>query len=96
MEAVAFGTSAWTTGPSPAEALVNAVHGKASDRAGGSSPVVTNVGMQRGGMNFYFFAGAAGFSVDGSGAGAVGLSRRSMVADLRRLSTISAWARCST
>src|SRR5580700_1131228 len=41
----------------------------------------------------YFFAGAAGLSVAGSGAGA-GLSRRSIWADLRRLSTSSAWARC--
>src|ERR1700722_19909815 len=37
----------------------------------------------------YFFAGAAGLSVEGSGAGA-GLSRRSIWADLRRLSTNSA------
>src|ERR1700688_2562469 len=34
----------------------------------------------------HFFAGAAGLSVAGSGAGA-GLSRRSIWADLRRLST---------
>src|SRR5580658_9569935 len=43
----------------------------------------------------HFFAGAAGLSAEGSGAGA-GLSRRSIWADLRRLSTSSAWARWAT
>src|SRR5580700_1507905 len=46
-------------------------------------------------LDYYFFAGAAGLSVAGSGAGA-GLSRRSIFADLRKLSTSSAWARWAT
>src|SRR6516225_5176529 len=43
----------------------------------------------------YFFAGAAGLSAEGL-AWPAGLSRRSIVADLRRLSTSSACARRAT
>ena len=44
----------------------------------------------------HFFAGAAGLSVEGSAAAGGGWSRRSILADLRSFSTISACALCAT